>query len=470
MTLWQITLQNIKSKPIHSVLSIVMLSISIALFLGISQLEQAFKHQLNNNLGGIDMVIGAKGSPLQLVLSSVLHIDNPTGNIPYSEAKKIEANPMIDKAIPVSYGDNFKGYRIVGTTAEFLNIYDAEFYKGRAVKAAMEVVIGSQIAQQLELKIGATFKSAHGLVANDFDIHDDTFEVVGILKPTHKLIDRLIICNLESVWEVHDHDNHENHDDHNENHHLERYENQQGTQHDDEHKTLHGANKNIHNKHQAPHQEGHLGSHDHEEQRDSLNQKEGHSSHDHGKQINEINKEITSLLVTFRNPAALLNLPRKINKNTNMLAALPKYELNKLFEFTGIGLKTISLIAYIILVFSGVTIFLSLYKMIKDRAFDLALMRTYGASNFQLIKMVCYEGLTILILSFLVGLLFTKIGLYYFIHVLPTKNQYFMNVTMTFDEVVRILGYVLVVFISAVALTIYPILKMNISTILSNER
>ena len=448
MTLWQITLQNIKSKPIQTVLSLAMLSISIALFLGISQLKQAFKHQLNNNLGGIDLVIGAKGSPLQLVLSSLLHIDNPTGNIPYSEAKKLKANPMIDKAIPISYGDNFKGYRIIGTTAEFLDLYDAEIHEGREVKAAMEVVIGSQIAQQLELKIGATFKSAHGLVDNDFDIHDDTFEVVGILKPTHKLIDRLIICNLESVWEVHDHDDHDNHY---ENHHNELYENQQGTQHVIDHKTLYDADQDIHNKYKSPLKQIHLASQVHKEQ---INTK----------------KEITSILVTFRNPAALLNLPRKINKNTNMLAALPKYELNKLFEFTGIGLKTISLIAYIILVFSGVTIFLSLYKMIKDRAFDLALMRTYGGSNLQLIKLVCYEGLIILTTSFLVGIILTKIGLYYLIHELLTKHQSFMNFTMTFDEFVIVLGYVLVVFITAVGLTVYPILKMNISTILSNEK
>ena len=108
--------------------------------------------------------------------------------------------------------------------------------------------------------------------------------------------------------------------------------------------------------------------------------------------------------------------------------------------------------------------------MIKDRAFDLALMRTYGASNLQLIKLVCYEGLIILTTSYLVGIILTKIGLYYLIHELLTKHQSFMNFTMTFDELVRVFGYVLVVFITAVGLTVYPILKMNISTILSNEK
>ena len=96
--------------------------------------------------------------------------------------------------------------------------------------------------------------------------------------------------------------------------------------------------------------------------------------------------KITSLLINFKSPRALLTFPRRINKQTKMQASLPKYELHKLYEYIGIGFKTISLIAYLILVISGIIIFISLYKMVKERSFDLALFRTYGASNFQLIK------------------------------------------------------------------------------------
>lgn len=405
MNVWKISIQNIKSKPLYTLLSIFMLSLSIALLLGIQQLKTSFENQMENNLGEIDLVIGAKGSPLQLILSSVLHIDNPTGNIPYQEAKKIGKNPMIKTAVPISYGDNYKGFRIVGTTPEFLTFYNTEIQEGRLAQKPMEVVLGHTVANKLQLKIGDTFLSSHGLIDNNIDVHNEELIVVGILTPTQKVIDRLIVTNLESIWGIHNHDNHNN---------------------------------------------------------ESFENEENHEEH------NE-EKEITSLLVSFKNPRALLTLPRKINKDTNMQAALPKYELDKLYQYTGLGFKTISWIAYIILIISGMTIFISLYKMIKERAFDLALLRTYGASNIQLIKMVGYEGFTIVSFAFIIGFLFTKTGLYFMFHFLESANLDILK-ALPSNQVLQIIGIVIVMIILSIALAIRPILKMNISTILSNEK
>ena len=108
--------------------------------LGVQQLETSFKNQIDTNLGNIDLVVGAKGSPLQLVLASVLHLDNPTGNILYEEAQKLNRNPMIKSAVPISYGDNYKGFRIVGTTVDFLSLYNSELQEGHHIKKSMEVV------------------------------------------------------------------------------------------------------------------------------------------------------------------------------------------------------------------------------------------------------------------------------------------------------------------------------------------
>jgi len=109
MNIWILSLHNIKSKPLYTFLSIFILSLSITLLLGVQQLKSSFENQIKNNIGDIDVVIGAKGSPLQLVLSSILHIDNPTGNISYSKANIISKHPRIKSAIPISYGDNYKG-------------------------------------------------------------------------------------------------------------------------------------------------------------------------------------------------------------------------------------------------------------------------------------------------------------------------------------------------------------------------
>jgi len=214
MNIWSISIQNIKSKPLYTFLSVFIASLSIALLLGTQQLKRSFENQIENNLGKIDVVVGAKGSPLQLVLASVLHLDNPTGNISYKEALKISKNPLIKSAVPISYGDNYKGYRIVGTTHEYPTLYSAELQKGHRVENAMEVILGNSVAQKLNLKIGDTLLSAHGLLENSIEEHDAVLTVVGILKPTQKVIDRLILTNLQSVWDVHNHERKENHEGH----------------------------------------------------------------------------------------------------------------------------------------------------------------------------------------------------------------------------------------------------------------
>lgn len=425
MNVWKISLENIKSKPLYTFLSVFTLALSIALLLGIQQLKLSFKYQTESNLGGIDLVLGAKGSPLQLVLASILHMDDPTGNIQYSEAKKIAKNRMIKTAVPISYGDNFKGYRIVGTTHEFLTLYDAKISNGKGVNKSLDALIGATVAEKLGLSVGDTFFSSHGLVENDIDVHDDKFTVVGILEPTYKVIDRLIVTKLESIWDVH---------------------------------ALHNHEEEFHSEHKNDKKHNDNKHHDHSERED----------HDH-EEHNE-NREITSLLISFKTPRALLTLPRRINDQTNMQAALPKFELDKLHSYTGIGFKTITWIAYLILLISGMIIFISLYKMVKERSFDLALLRTFGASNFQLVKLVTYEGILIVLSSFILGFILIKILLNFLFKYMNSDYLKGVLQPLSFSEIVPTAILVLIIIFVSIAVAIYPILKMKVSTILSNEK
>lgn len=419
MNIWKISLRNFQHKPLYTFLSILILAVSIGLLLGIQELDATFKYQMDNNLGDIDVVVGAKGSPLQLVLASVLHVDNPTGNIPYAEALKLKHNPMIKRAVPISYGDNYKGYRIVGTTDGFGEIYHAELAEGRKVEKSMEVVLGSDIAKRFHIAIGDTFLSSHGLVAGSTDVHHDPLTVVGIYKPTHKVLDRLIVTDLETVWDVHDH------------HH-----------HDEE-----AA---------APGEEAQHDEHAEEEE------------HEHEEA--EAPKEVTSVLVTFRNPVALLTFPRNINDNTNMQAALPKYELQRLYQFTGIGVETISWIAYIILAISCITIFISLYRMVRERAFDLALLRTYGGNTFQLVRMVAYEGILIALIAVVLGVLLSQLGLYFIFEMVSEQYKQSMPQKFPIAELTETGLLVALMILLSIVLAIRPILKMNISKIISHEK
>ncbi|MCK0160001.1 ABC transporter permease [Allomuricauda sp. F6463D] len=400
MNIWKISIRNFRFKPLYTLLGILILSVSIALLVGIQQLDKSFKQQLDNNLGDIDMVVGAKGSPLQLVLASVLHVDNPTGNISFKEAKSLIKNPMIEKGVPISYGDNYKGYRIVGTTQDFPKLYNADLYEGRYVQKSMEVVLGSTVAEAIGLQVGDSFQSSHGLAETGGHDHDEPLTIVGIYKPTHKVMDRLIITGLETVWDAHHH-----------------------------------ADESV---------------------------VDGH--------VTNSEREITSMLVSFRNPMALLTIPRSINENTNMQAALPKFELERLYQFTGVGVKTITWIAYAILIISCITIFISLYRMVRDRAFDLALMRSYGANRLQLVKMVAYEGFLIASMAFVIGVLLSQIGVYFILEMITDQYKQRMPLLLGPIELLQTAGLVALMVLSSICLAIYPILKMNISKILSYEK
>lgn len=419
MNIWKISLSNIFHKPLYALLSVLSLSISIGLLLGIQQLDASIKYQFENSLGDVDMVLGAKGSPLQLVLASVLHMDNPTGNISLAEAEKITKNPLIKKAVPISYGDNYQGYRILGSNDEFAGLYEAELAEGREPSKSMEVILGSTVAEETDLKIGDTFMSSHGLTENTVEVHNHPLTVVGIYKPTYKVIDKLIVTRLESIWDVHEH----------------------GEEHNEE---------------------AHADTASHQEEEHHHDDKEHHHK--------ESDKEITAMLVSFRNAMGMLTMPGRINKETNMQAALPNYELERLFNFTGVGVRAVSWIAYIILAISCVTIFISLFKMVRERAFDLALMRTYGASNFQLVCIVAYEGFLLVLISLLAGALLSQVGLHFAFSAFKSGYNQDILLKLPYAQMVKTVVLILTMVAIAILLAILPILKMTVSKILSNEK
>lgn len=392
MNIVKLSYKNIIAKPLQTFLTVLILSLSIGLLLGVKQLNKVFESQLQQSLNGVDMVVGAKGSPLQLVLSTVLHIDNPTGNIPYNEAKKIAENKYIGSAIPIAIGDNYKGYKIVGTSVDYVDLNKTSIETGAMFNKTYEVVIGNAVSKNLNLNIGDTFYSGHGMIENAVESHDDyPLKVVGILKPTQNVIDRLILTNLESIWHLHEH----------------------------------------------------------EDEND--------------------NEDITALLIKFENKRGLLFLPRNINENTPFQAALPKYQLDKLFKFTAIGTKAITWIALSILFVSGISMFVSLYRMVKERAKELALIRTYGANRNTLILLVFSEGLLVGVFSFFLGVLLATFSLQTIISLIKDTYKQQIYLLEYQNDILELLLFIFGIIIIATLIAIRPIFKMDISKIISHE-
>ena len=194
------------SRPLAAGLNLLLLSLGLAsitfLLLVSHQLNNAFER----DLAGIDVVVGAKGSPMQLILSGVFHLDVPTGNVPLAAIKALETHPQVAKIIPISIGDSFRGYRIVGTTGEYLKHYDARVEQGAMWTQPMQTVIGAQVASRTGLKVGDRFAGTHGLGGGG-DVHEKTpYTVVGILASSGSVLDRLLLTATESVWKVHETD------------------------------------------------------------------------------------------------------------------------------------------------------------------------------------------------------------------------------------------------------------------------
>lgn len=332
--------KNIWFKPLNTVLSVILLASSVAIITLLILLQKQFEEQFSSNADNVDLVLGAQGSPLQLVLSSVYQVDAPTGNISYDSAKVWMRHPFVQKAIPLAFGDNYLGFKIVGTTPDYLDKFQGEIASGKIFKNDFEVVIGSALAEKTKLKVGDVFYSIHGEAKEGEKHEKKPFKVVGVVSQTGKVIDNLVLCSIESVWAVH----------------------------------------------------------------------ENHESHDVEEEIKE-SKEITAVLLKFRNKMAIMTWPRMITQNTKMQAVSPAIEINRLFTLFGIGLKTLQYLAYGIMLISGVSIFIALYNRLKERKYEFALLRLQGALRRQLFLLVLLESLFLCFLGFCFGTIIGRFAL-----------------------------------------------------------
>lgn len=192
------------SRPLGAALNLLLLSLGLAsitfLLLVSHQLNKAFERDLQ----GIDLVVGAKGSPMQLILSGVFHIDVPPGNISLKAVQELQQHPMVARLIPISLGDSLRGFRIVGTSHAYITHYQATLAQGQLWTQPMQVVLGATTARQLGLALGNTFVGTHGLGAGGHAHGDSIYTVVGILAPSASVLDRLILTDTASVWKVHE--------------------------------------------------------------------------------------------------------------------------------------------------------------------------------------------------------------------------------------------------------------------------
>jgi putative ABC transport system permease protein len=417
MNIIKLALKNLFNKPLNLLLSLILFALGVGLISFLLLFNAQLKEKFEANLADIDLVIGAKGSPLQLILCNMYHIDNPTGNINIKDAKPFlnPKHPLIKLAVPLSLGDNHRSYRIVGTNHDILKLYQGKIGEGKLWEKELEVTIGKVVAEKTGLKIGNSFMSSHGFDEDPELAHDHAkFKVVGILEPTGTVLDQLILTNTSSIWAMHSHDKNENIEEHNQ------------TEQDHNHDHNHSTHENhIHDTHVHDNSNTDLLAHEDE--------------------------QITSILVQYKSASnyMALNLPRTINENTNMQAAAPAYEINKLYDMIGTGTNTIKYIALLIALVSMISIFISLYRSMKERKYELSLMRVMGGSRIKLFFLILIEGIAIALIGWFIGMLLSHVGIAVLSKYLSDDFRYSFSATKIITEEWYVFGASIIIGILA---------------------
>ncbi len=198
------------ARPLAAALNVLLLALALAsitvVLLTRAQVDRAFER----DLAGIDVVVGAKGSPLQLILSGVFHLDVPPGNVSLADMRALQTHPQVAELIPLSLGDSWRGHRIVGTTSAYVLHYGATVAQGALWTEPLQAVLGAQVAQAKDgvpaLKVGDQFVGSHGLGGGGHQHGNQPYTVSGVLAPCGCVLDRLVLTSLESVWAVHEGD------------------------------------------------------------------------------------------------------------------------------------------------------------------------------------------------------------------------------------------------------------------------
>ncbi|GKS73368.1 ABC transporter permease [Acidovorax sp. SUPP950] len=335
------------SRPLPAALNLLLLALGLAavtLVLLVSrQIDQAFERDVQ----GIDLVVGAKGSPLQLILAGVFHIDVPPGNIALADFEALARQPLVAEAIPLSLGDSFSGYRIVGTTPQYPAHYGAALAQGRLWQQPMEAVLGAAVARAMasaaqdaapgqgDALLGRRFVGSHGLAGGGHAHGDHPYTVAGVLAPCGCVLDRLVLTATESVWKVH--------------------ESAQADDPDD---------------------------------LEALRQE----------------REVTLALVRYRSPLAAVTLPRYINANTPMQAAAPAVEVTRLLRLLGVGSDLLQAFGAVLLGVAALSVFIALWNAVRERRADLAMLRMLGASPARVGGLLLAEALWLALIASGLGL------------------------------------------------------------------
>lgn len=350
--------REVRSNTASAALAVVLLALGIATLVVMLRFVSGLETRFERGARDVDLVVGAKGSPMQLILSGVYHVDAPSGNIPLSVVDELAGMPLVKQAIPLGLGDSYHGFRIVGAPVSYLDLYRAKLAQGRPHDGVFEAVLGAEVARASGLTIGSTFVGSHGLTAGG-EAHGGTpYRVVGVLAPGNSPLDELVLTPIESVWSAH-----------------------------------------------ARGEEAHEGGADAETHAEETHKSAGSVGQVHDLATDRSQREVTVVLVQYASPLAGLQLPKLLNQRAGIQVASPPAEIARLMRMVGVGRDVFAGFAVMLICSSAAALLVAMISTLRSRQYDIAVMRLLGARRARVAGALFAEALVLATLGAVSGLM-----------------------------------------------------------------
>jgi putative ABC transport system permease protein len=361
MLILRLALRSLWNRRTTALLTVFAIAVSVSLLLGVQKLRTAAQEGFANTVSGVDLIVGARSGPLNLLLYSVFRIGDATANVGWESYQRIARHPDVAWTIPLSLGDSHRGFRVLGTTPEYFEHYRfagdrrIEFAAGKPFADLYDTVIGADVAEALGYRLADSVVIAHGIGAVSFAHHEDKpFRVAGVLARTGTPIDRTVHVRLEAITAIH----------------LDWGSGMQAPR---------GAR---------------IGAED--------------------ARARDLTPEsITAFMIGMRSKVMTFTMQRAINqyRQEPLQAIIPGVALKQLWDLVGIADRALMIVAAFVVLAGLLGMLTAILTSLNERRREMAILRSVGAGPRHVFTLLVLEAGLLAAAGVLFGVLFTWLGL-----------------------------------------------------------
>jgi putative ABC transport system permease protein len=371
-----LALRSLWNRRTTALLTISAIAISVALLLGVEKMRTAAREGFANTVSGVDLIVGSRSGPLNLLLYSVFRVGDATANVTWQSYQVVANHRDVAWTIPISLGDSHRGFRVMGTTGAYFEHYQfagdrkIEFQSGQAFADLYDTVLGHDVAEALGYKLGDSIVIAHGIGNVSFAQHDDKpFRVAGILAKTGTPIDRTVHVSLEAITAIH-------------------IDWQSGMQ------ALPGMRVSA----------------------------------EEARQRDLTPDSITAFMVGMKDKTALFQMQRALNdyRKEPLLAIIPGVALKSLWDLVGIADRALMLVAAFVVLAGLLGMLTAILTSLNERRREMAILRSVGARPRHVFTLMVSEAGILSIVGVALGVCLTYALLIFGRPILETRFGIFL--------------------------------------------